>query len=154
MNLVEFASAGGSVRLLGQPLDERLTPRQLRFLFAVGAIQAGRRTIGRARPAGIPLGQLAPDVRARLRGDAHQAMRTHLQGLKLSRQAALGSMLTFPTTREAWVNATPAQRKGLLRWERQIQRGAAKFKALQLRLPGEHRPQFDPKKLLFRIGRG
>lgn len=135
-------------------VQERLTPRQLRFLFAVGAIQAGKRTILRARPAGIPLGQLAPDVRARLRGDAKQAMQAHLQGLKLSRREAIGRMLTFPTTRDAWIGATPAQRKGLLRWERQLQRGAAQFKALQIRVPGEQRPQFDPKNLLFRVGRG
>lgn len=42
MNMLEFVAAGGTVRLLGQPLEERLTPRQLRYLFATGAFAAGK----------------------------------------------------------------------------------------------------------------
>lgn len=42
MTMLEFIQAGGQVTLLGQPLEERLSPRQMRYLFAIGAFGRGK----------------------------------------------------------------------------------------------------------------
>lgn len=52
MNLLDFAASGGTVSIFGQPLNERLSPRQLKYLFAIGAFTRGRTAMRLAKGSG------------------------------------------------------------------------------------------------------
>lgn len=126
MNLVEFIQAGGTVRLVGQPLEERLTPRQLRFLFATGAFKAGK-AAARATQAGIGKaeGRLVPSGMARfrpgglfkdmagrgaIRGAAKQAMAQQLKSYKgmKARELTVQRLIKHTGGGSYWLSASEA----------------------------------------------
>lgn len=106
-------AAGGQVTLLGQQIEERLTPRQLRYLFAIGAVARGQ-------GAGVAASQAGGREAKRMA--IKQGMQTQRGLVTFQKGVALASLKQSPP----FLRAAPAQRTVMLRTARQQARTSVK----------------------------
>lgn len=75
MNLLEFAASGGHVSIAGQLLE--ISPRQLRYLFAIGAFKAGKAAASSEKYSASVWGR-----KAQTRLAAKQAMQKQIKNVR------------------------------------------------------------------------
>lgn len=154
MRLDEFIQLGGTVHVAGQLLE--ITPRQLRFLFATGAIAAGRHAgrLALGKSDTVSAARQGEGSRHRLRSAILQGVKQHVAYYKEKKTQSLKDMTKFPSTLERMIQGGAKGRTNVAAWTRRNARGASRIGAGLKRLPWQAPARtFDPKKLLFKVGR-
>lgn len=152
MRLIEVLKLGGKVYVAGQLLE--ITGRQMRFLFATGAFQAGR-TAGRmalGRGGSVAAAQQGEGSKHRLRAAISQGMQQHLAGYKENKARSLKTMTLFPSILDRMMRGGKKGKIDTTAWIRHNARGASRIGAGLKRLPWQAPVRtFDSKKLLFKV---
>lgn len=154
MRLSELIEAGATIRVAGLLL-ERLTPRQLKFLFASGAILAGRKAgrLAIGREGSVKAVQQYPGARKQVRAAIKKGIQQHLQGYKADKATWIGNLMKFPSSQEAIMAGGRRAKKEYTTWARGMARGSARVGAGLTIMPWQKQPKVDVKKLQFMVGR-